>query len=152
MHHQKSLRNMFDSLQPPDNNFLISGTACSGNALLPATTRYKYECDNSDLTNNYNNWYWFISDVIARQVKVTNLTKMPKIQIVEFCNNHHMRHAYWSWLIRCANMIRTRLVLWKTQSGHDFVHRWTDGRTDDVKPVYPPSTSLKRRVWLVNIL
>ena len=25
-----------------------------------------------------------------------------------------------------------------TESGQDFVHRQTDRRTDDVKPVYPP--------------
>ena len=28
-------------------------------------------------------------------------------------------------------------VLWKIQSGHDFVHRQMDGLTDDVKPVHP---------------
>ena len=53
-----------------------------------------------------------------------------------------MRHTFWSYLIRCANTKRIRLVLWKIQSGHDFVHRWTDGRTDrrteNVKPVYTP--------------
>ena len=52
-----------------------------------------------------------------------------------------MRHTFWSYLIRCANTKWIRLVLWKIQSGHDFVHRWTDRRTDrrteNVKPVYP---------------
>ena len=31
-----------------------------------------------------------------------------------------------------------RLLLWKIQSGHDFVHRRMDRRTDNVKSVYPP--------------
>ena len=69
-------------------------------------------------------------------------------KILEFCNNLYTR--LWSCLTRCANMKWIQLVLWKIQSGHDFVHRrtdrQTDRRTDDVKPVYPLSTSLKRRV------
>ena len=44
----------------------------------------------------------------------------------------------WSCLIRCVNMKWMRRVLLKIQSGHDSVHRRTDGRTDKVKPVYPP--------------
>ena len=40
-----------------------------------------------------------------------------------------------------------RWVLLKIQSGHDSVHRRTDGQTDKVIPVYPPiTTSLKRGV------
>ena len=31
-----------------------------------------------------------------------------------------------------------RCVLLKIQSGHDSVHRRTDGQTDKVIPVYPP--------------
>ena len=41
-----------------------------------------------------------------------------------------MRHTFFSCLIRCANMKWIRWVLLKIQSGHDFVHRGTDGRTD----------------------
>ena len=48
-----------------------------------------------------------------------------------------MRHTFWSCLVRCANMKWIRLVLWKIQIGHNFVHRLTDRRTDDVKPLYP---------------
>ena len=55
-------------------------------------------------------------------------------------------HTFWSWLIRCLNMKWIRMVLWKIQSGQHSVHRrmnrQTDGKTDKVKPVYPPSTSL----------
>ena len=40
--------------------------------------------------------------------------------------------------IRCANMKWIRWVLLKIQSGHDSVHRRTDGQTDKVIPVYPP--------------
>ena len=39
---------------------------------------------------------------------------------------------------RCANMKWIRWVLLKIQSGHDSVHRRTDGQTDKVIPVYPP--------------
>ena len=66
-----------------------------------------------------------------------------------------MHDTFWSCLIRCANIKLIRIILWKLQSGHDFVHRQTDRRTDgqtdgrtdrwtdNVKPVYPLSTSLK---------
>ena len=57
-----------------------------------------------------------------------------------------MRHTFWSCLIRCANMKWIPWVLLKIQSGHDSVHRRTDGQmdgrtdgqTDKVIPVYPP--------------
>ena len=49
-----------------------------------------------------------------------------------------MRHTFWRCLIRCANMKWIRWVLLKIQSGHDSVHRRTDGQTDKVIPVYPP--------------
>ena len=87
-------------------------------------------------------YYGFISDPMSKQdkVKVTNSKNLPKIKILGYCNNLYT--AYWSCLIRCANMKWIQLVLWKIQSGHDFVHRQTDRRTDrwrdDVKPVYPP--------------
>ena len=88
-----------------------------------------------------------------------NSKNLPKIQILEFCNNLYMRHTFWRCLIRCANMKWIRLLSWKIQNGHGFVHRrtdvygeidciinWqTDGQMDGrrVKPVYPLSTSLK---------
>ena len=56
----------------------------------------------------------------------------------EFWNGHYTRHTFWSCLIRCANMKWIRWVLLKIQSGHDSVHRRTDGQTDKVIPVYPP--------------
>ena len=76
-----------------------------------------------------------------RQRQSYRFPKLPKIQSFKFCNNRYTRHTLWSCLIRCANMKWIWLVLWKIQSGHDFVHRrtdrGTDRRTDDVKPVYP---------------
>ena len=78
------------------------------------------------------------------KVKVTNLKNSPKFQIFEFWNGHYTWHTFLSCLIRCANMKWIRWVLLKIQSGHDFVHRRTDGQTDKVIPVYPLSTSLKR--------
>ena len=68
----------------------------------------------------------------------TNLKNSPKFQIFEFWNEHYTRHTFWSCLIRCANMKWIRWVLLKIQSGHDSVHRQTDGQTDKVIPVYPP--------------
>ena len=67
-------------------------------------------------------------------------------QIFEFWNGHYTRHTFWSCLIRCANMKWIRWVFLKIQSGHDSVHRQTDGQTDGrtdgptdkVIPVYPP--------------
>ena len=87
--------------------------------------------------------YWIPSQ--KKTVKVTNLKNEPKLQISEFWNKLYMRHTFWSCLIRCADMKGIRRVLLKIQSGHDSVHRWTDGRmdrcadgrTDKVKPVYP---------------
>ena len=66
------------------------------------------------------------------QIPCHNKTK-SKLQILKKCQK------FWSCLIRCANMKWIRLILWKIQSGHDFVHRRRDGQTDgnDVKPVYP---------------
>ena len=45
-----------------------------------------------------------------------------------------LKHTFWSCLI---NMKWMRRVLLKIQSGHDSVHRRTEGKTDKVKPVYP---------------
>ena len=45
-----------------------------------------------------------------------------------------------------------RLVLWKMQSGHDSVHRRTDGQTDKVKSVYPAFHFVETRgiiTWLL---
>ena len=90
-------------------------------------------------------YHWVILDPKSKEdkVKVTNLKKSPKFQ---FWNGHYTRHTFWSCLIRCANMKWIRWVFLKIQSGHDSVHRQTDGRTDrrtdgqtdKVIPVYPP--------------
>ena len=91
-------------------------------------------------------YYWVILDPKWKEdrVKITNLKNLPKFQIFKFWNKHYTRHTFWSCLIRCANMKWIRWILLKIQSGHDSVHRRTDGQTDKVKPVYPLSTSLKR--------
>ena len=85
-------------------------------------------------------YHWVIMDPKSNEdkVKVTNLKSSPKFQIFEFWNGHYTRHTLWSCLIRCANMKWIRWVLLKIQSGHDSVHRRTDGQTDKVIPVYPP--------------
>ena len=43
-------------------------------------------------------------------------------------------HTFWSRLIRCVNVKWIRLVLWKIQSGHGSVHRWTDGQGETGLP------------------
>ena len=69
-------------------------------------------------------------------MKVTILKKLPKYQILEFFKNLNTRDTFGCWLIRCANM-KIRLVFWKTESGHDYVHRRTGGRTDGHGQVKP---------------
>ena len=85
-------------------------------------------------------YHWVILDPKSKEdkVKVTNLKKSPKFQIFYFWNGHYTRHTFLNCLIRCANMKWIRWVLLKIQSGHDSVHRRTDGQTDKVMPVYPP--------------
>ena len=92
-------------------------------------------------------YHWVILDPKSKEdkVKVTNLKHSPKFQIFEFWNGHYTRHTFLSCLIHCANMKWIRWVLLKIQSGHDSVHRRTDGQTEgrtdgqtDVIPVYPP--------------
>ena len=66
-------------------------------------------------------------------------TTKSKLQILKIRQNFKFtRHTFWSCLIYCANMKWIRWVLLKIQSGHDSVHRRTDGQTDKVIPVYPP--------------
>ena len=88
--------------------------------------------------------YWFTSDLESKphKSKLQIEKKMPKLHTLEFCNKPEKQHTFWSCLIRCVNIKWIRLVLWKLQSGHDSVNRRTDGQTDDVKPVYPPSILL----------
>ena len=111
-------------------------------------------------------YYWVILDPKSKEdkVKVTNLKNLPKLVIVEFWNKHCTRHTFWSCSIRSANMKWIRLVLLKIQSGHDSVHRQTDGRTR-WNQYTPLSTLLKRgydykfivlwgiiRQWWYNLL
>ena len=70
------------------------------------------------------------------KVKVTNLKNSPKFQIFEFWHKHYTRHTFWSCLIRCANIKRIQWVLLKIQSGHDSVHRRTDGQGETNTPPF----------------
>ena len=83
------------------------------------------------------------------QKKTKSKLQIKKIRqnfkFLEFWNGHYTRHTFWSCLIRCANMKWIRWVLLKIQSGHDSVHRRTDGQGDTSIPP-PLSTSLKRGV------
>ena len=75
-------------------------------------------------------YYWVILDPKSKEHKVTNLKYLPKLQTFEFWNKLYRWHTFWSFLIRCANMKWIRRVLLKIQSGHNSVHRRTDGRMD----------------------
>ena len=70
------------------------------------------------------------------KVKVTNFKNSPKLHIFDFWNGHYTRHTFWSCLIRCVNMKWIRWVLLKIQSGHNSVHRRTDGQGDTSIPPY----------------
>ena len=81
------------------------------------------------------------SQVKRRQSQSYKFKEFAKIS--NFLILKQTRHTFWSCLIRCANMKWIWRVLLKIQSGHDSVHRWTDGQltdgqTDKVKPAYPP--------------
>ena len=77
-------------------------------------------------------YHWVILYPKSKEdkVKITNLKNSLKFQIFEFWNGHYTWHTFWSCLIRCANMKWIRWVFLKILSGHDSVHRRTDGRTD----------------------
>ena len=81
------------------------------------------------LPHNYP-YYWVILDPKSKedQVKVTNLKNWPKFQFFKFWNKHYTWHTFSSCLIRLSNMKRIWQVLLKIQSGHDSVHRRTDGQ------------------------
>ena len=83
-------------------------------------------------------YHWVILDPKSKEdkFKVTNLKKSPKFQIFEFWNEHYTGHTFLSCLIRCANMKWIWWVLLKIQSGHDSVHRRTDGQGDTSIPPF----------------
>ena len=88
-------------------------------------------------------YHWVILNPKSKEdkVKVSNLKNSLKFQIFEFWNGHSTRHTFWSCLIRCANMKWIRWVFLKIQSGHDSVHRRTDGQGDTSIPPYQLSWS-----------
>ena len=83
-------------------------------------------------------FYWVILDPKSKEdkVKVTNFKNSPKFQIFELWNKHYTRQTFWSCLIRCANMKWIWQILLKIQSGHDSVHRRTDGQGETSIPPF----------------
>ena len=76
--------------------------------------------------------YWSPS-----QKKTKSKLQILKIsQNFEFWNRLSTWHTLWSCLIRCANMKWIRWVFLKIQSGHDSVHRRTDGQGDTSIPPF----------------
>ena len=84
------------------------------------------------------------SQVKRRQSQSYKFKKIAiaKIQILKFCEKPYTQHTFWSCLIRCVNMKWIQPELYMLQSGHGMRGRWTDGWTDGVKAIYPPTTSL----------
>ena len=82
------------------------------------------------------------------QNKLEQLERLrSEIPPPQFCKKLCTRHTFWSCFIRCINMKWIQPELKKLQSGHGMRDgRGTDGRTDrrtdGVKPIYPPTTSL----------
>ena len=74
----------------------------------------------------------------TKQSQSYNFKEIGKNYNFEIQKNLNTWHSFWSCLIICAIMKWMWLVLWKIQSGHDFVHRRMNRWTDKVKPVYPP--------------
>ena len=123
----------------------ISQTFSNAFSWITRTTRTPAFWGYPPPPNDYP-YHWVILDPKSKEdkVKVTNLKNSPKFQIFEFWNGHYTRHTFWSCLIRCAHMKWIRWVLLKIQSGHDSVHRRTDGQGDTSIPSL--STSLKQGV------
>ena len=109
--------------------YLVSTTSVTAGPVTTRTTRTPAFWGYPPSPHDYP-YHGVILDPKSKEdkVKVTNLKNSPKFQIFEFWNGHYTRHTFWSCLIRCANMKWIRWVLLKIQSGHDSVHRRTDGR------------------------
>ena len=84
------------------------------------------------------------SQVKRRQSQSYKFKKLPKIQNLKFGNKLYKQHIFWSCLIRCINMKWIQPEPQALQSGHRMRDKWTDGQTDGVKSIYPPTTSLCR--------
>ena len=110
-----------------------------------------------------HSYYWVILHPKSKEdkFKVTSLKNLPKSQILVLWNKHYTWYTFWSRWLRCANINWIRQVLLKIESGHDSVHRWTDGQRDRgtegrtdrqtdrrtrLNQYIPLSTSLKRGV------
>ena len=67
-----------------------------------------------------------------------------------------MRHTVWRFLIGCVNMKWIQLVLWKLQSGQDFVHRrtdgWTDGQTDGRPETSIPPVNFVEARGMISVI
>ena len=124
-----------------DHSILIIGISIPVrlHLLLTRTTRTPVFWGHPLLPHDHP-YHWVLLDPKSKEdkVKVTNLKNSSKLLIFQVWNRHNTRQTFVSCLIRCAHMNWIRWVLLKTQSGHDSVHRRTDGQTDKVKPVYPP--------------
>ena len=104
---------------------------CLVNHLKVSSRKVKSCCyKNSDGKSTFNIHCTWAQD----KVKGEHLKKLPKIQNLEFFTKLNTRHTIWSWLIKSVNMKWMRLVLWLRHSGHDSVHRQTDGLCETSVP------------------
>ena len=116
---------------------MVAATQGALKAIITRTTRTPAFWGYPPPPHDYP-YHWVILDTKSKEdkVKVTNLKNSPKFQIFDFRNGHYTRHTFWSCLIRCANMKWIWWVLLKIQSGHDSVHRRTDGQGDTSIPPF----------------
>ena len=68
-------------------------------------------------------------------MRVTNLKNLPNFNLWIFKQMLHATHLL-KLLNKMCKYEMDPMSLLKIQSWHDSVHRWTDGQTDKVKPVY----------------
>ena len=67
-------------------------------------------------------------DSLDPKSKEDKFKQFAKIIILINFLNKHTQHTFWNSLISCANTKWIQQVLLKIQSGHDSVHRRTEGQ------------------------
>ena len=80
-----------------------------------------------------SNW---IPSLNMTKSKLQILKNLPKLDISKFWNKLYTRHTSWSCLIRGVNIKWIWRVLLKIQSGHNYVHRGTDGQGETSIPPF----------------
>ena len=89
-----------------------------------------------------NGSYW-----IPNETRQSEWWKFKEVaDISHFRIFHKTQHATHLLKLVDKNMKWIRLVLWKIQSEHDSVQRWTDGQMEKKKPVYSRPFNFVERI------